>query len=573
MDEFKDFRLFVESIDEYGKKAGIVKVIPPKEWKTTLPKLHQSFDKIKITKPITQHIIGGKGIYSVTNIENRKRFTLQEWHDLCQKPHYRPPSHINHLIMKKGISNIDNERKTSNALSLFDSKSSNLTIDDYKEIERHYWRNITFCQSIYGADMVGTLFDDSVLYWNPNTLDNTLNKLNVTLPGVNTPYLYFGMWKATFAWHVEDMDLYSINYIHFGAPKQWYVIQPCHQKRFEYFMQSMLFIIRFILQIIDLLHALIYTYIFYKSCHEFLRHKTCIVSPKVLEENNIHVQRCVQEPGEFIITYPFGYHAGYNLDFNCAESVNFALDSWLEIGRKAKSCTCTDDSVVIDVNTLFSPASDQKIIQKLSNKNPLRCVLCSETSIEDHNLLLKSTTNLKFSDKELYVHKLCAEAIHETYIIDNLVYGLEDIPASRWKLTCIFCKQKIGACMQCYFGKCWKSFHATCAVKQGATMKYKTSTKDTLIPSSMYEGYCPQHDPKRILEKQVRKDKYIQEMTNKLQIGSKVYTKWRGGGYYKGIIRKCIPSKKICYVLSQHDGISRQIPWRDILFELPASTL
>jgi hypothetical protein len=32
MRQFKDFQKFVNKIDKYGMKSGIVKVIPPKEW-------------------------------------------------------------------------------------------------------------------------------------------------------------------------------------------------------------------------------------------------------------------------------------------------------------------------------------------------------------------------------------------------------------------------------------------------------------------------------------------------------------------------------------------------------------
>ena len=35
MDQFRSFKKFVEKIDKYGMKSGIVKVIPPPEWSVT----------------------------------------------------------------------------------------------------------------------------------------------------------------------------------------------------------------------------------------------------------------------------------------------------------------------------------------------------------------------------------------------------------------------------------------------------------------------------------------------------------------------------------------------------------
>lgn len=96
---------------------------------------------------------------------------------------------------------------------------------DFDELERKYWKNLTFNAPIYAADISGSIFDKDVKEWNISKLNTILDLIKdeygVKVEGVNTPYLYFGMWKATFAWHTEDMDLYSINYIHFGAPKTW----------------------------------------------------------------------------------------------------------------------------------------------------------------------------------------------------------------------------------------------------------------------------------------------------------------------------------------------------------------
>lgn len=61
--------------------------------------------------------------------------------------------------------------------------------------------------------------------------DTILQLLKSNLPGITSPMLYAGMWRSMFAFHVEDVNLYSINYLHRGDPKSWYCVPPDARKR------------------------------------------------------------------------------------------------------------------------------------------------------------------------------------------------------------------------------------------------------------------------------------------------------------------------------------------------------
>uniref|UniRef100_A0A8C5P8T3 Lysine-specific demethylase 4B n=1 Tax=Leptobrachium leishanense TaxID=445787 RepID=A0A8C5P8T3_9ANUR len=297
-EEFQDFAKYIAYIESQGAhRAGLAKVIPPKEWCPR--KTYDDLDEMVIPAPIQQVVTGQSGLFTQYNIQ-KKPMTVGDYRKLANSNKYCTPRH-----------------------------------QDLDDLERKYWKNLTFMSPIYGADISGSLYDSDINLWNISGLNTLLDMVEhecgIIIEGVNTPYLYFGMWKTTFAWHTEDMDLYSINYLHFGKPKSWYAIPPEHGKRLErlakgFFPGSS------------------------QGCDAFLRHKMTLISPSILKKYGIPFNRITQEAGEFMVTFPYGYHAGFNHGFNCAESTNFATLRWIDYGKMATQCTCRKDMVKISMD-------------------------------------------------------------------------------------------------------------------------------------------------------------------------------------------------------------------------------
>lgn len=166
----------------------------------------------------------------------------------------------------------------------------------------------------------------------PFAKGSLLNHLNDRISGMTIPWLYIGSLFSTFCWHLEDHYMLSANYCHAGDIKKWYCIPESNCHQFEVLMKNLapdLFIRQ-----PDLLHQLV-----------------TLLSPFDILKNNIKCYYANQKPGEFIVTFPKCYHAGFNCGFNVNEAVNFTNNDWLKFGINA-----LDDYKLVKKPPVFSQA-------------------------------------------------------------------------------------------------------------------------------------------------------------------------------------------------------------------------
>ena len=203
------------------------------------------------------------------------------------------------------------------------------------DVEAEFWRLVTSLTETveveYGADIHSTTHGSgfptverhprnpySTDPWNLNNLplsqDSLFRYIKSDISGMTVPWLYVGMIFSTFCWHNEDHYTYSANYQHFGATKTWYGIPGEDAARFEDAMRE---------AVPEL----------FETQPDLLFQLVTLLGPEQLRRAGVRVYAVDQRAGDFVITYPQAYHAGFNHGFNFNEAVNFAPSDWEPFGR------------------------------------------------------------------------------------------------------------------------------------------------------------------------------------------------------------------------------------------------
>ncbi|CAN0920203.1 Lysine-specific demethylase JMJ14 [Linum grandiflorum] len=355
-EEFQDTLGYISKIRAIAEPFGICRIVPPSSWKPPCRlKEKEIWENAKFATRIQQ-------VDLLQNREpmrkkNKSRKRKRRRHSKMGNAKRRAISCSGPNVASESEEKFGFQTGSDFTLQEFQKYADHFkacyfgkrdSIEDIKfdpsvdYIEGEYWRIIEQptdeVEVYYGADLETGIFgsgfpkassmitDDDNLDeyiesgWNLNNLPRLPGSVlcfeESDISGVLVPWLYVGMCFSSFCWHVEDHHLYSLNYLHWGDQKIWYGVPGSHASTLEAAMRKHL--PDLFEEQPDLLHGLVTQ-----------------LSPSVLKAEGVPVYRVVQQSGEFVLTFPRAYHAGFNCGFNCAEAVNVAPVDWLLHGQNA----------------------------------------------------------------------------------------------------------------------------------------------------------------------------------------------------------------------------------------------
>ncbi|VDK56058.1 unnamed protein product [Anisakis simplex] len=284
--------------------------------------------------------------------------------------------------------------------------------------------------------------------WNLNVMpvlrESVLSHIDTGISGMMVPWVYVGMCFSAFCWHTEDHWTYSVNYMHRGERKIWYGVSGLDGQQFDDVVKTL---------VPDL----------FEKQPDLLHHMTTTINPALLIQKGVKVYSVHQEPGEFVITFPRAYHAGYNEGLNVAEAVNFAPADWL-----CRGWLCIADYARVRRNCVFS--FEELIVRMAKNASALSVVMCLAAYEQMHKICSRES-NLRKCVAEMGVDKTSRE------LYENIADDLRSCAVCRTTLfmSGLQCKHERLVCLEHADRLCSK------CQPSDLTLKYRY-TLDELVP-------------------------------------------------------------------------------------------
>ncbi|KAI3449785.1 hypothetical protein Pfo_006450 [Paulownia fortunei] len=364
-EEFKDTLKYIAKIRPRAENYGICRIVPPPSWRPPcLLEDQKTWEASKFSTQV-QKIDGLQNMYL--------KKILSRLHEKMETKMAKVATTVELESCNGGVADSE-EAKSIAVTSVFEYgpeftlKSFKKYADDFKtqyfcengkvidpdisviavqdqrgpliaRIEGEYWRIIenpseeieVLCGTNWGSRTLGSGFPitanpakNMAKYseyvesgWNLNNIPKLSGSL---LPfgchntsAISVPQLFIGMCFASQCWRDDDHHLYLLSYLHLGDPKVWYGIPG-----------------RYCFKLVEVVKKL-YPQL---SKHPKLLHELVTqLSPSMLMSKGIPVYRCVQNPLEFVVTFPGAYHSEFSCGFNCTEAVCFAPFDWLPHGQ------------------------------------------------------------------------------------------------------------------------------------------------------------------------------------------------------------------------------------------------